>query len=501
MAIRTYDILLDSYNSTIPEPIVGRQGDKNGAVTLHVTITDRGTAIDLTGETINLVAKTANGTAVLADNAGVTLTDALNGKFDYAIPNALWSEAGKIKDAYFSLNDTNGQQTTYDLIFIVKKAIDISQDKADDYITIIDGTLRDLKTKVDAIYETYKNGDFYSKEELDGIIIPINNSISKINSDFYGIHHMDYATVSTTVSTTLMPTSSYEFAHIAKQGADAALIVMVNLTSETDPNPVMLDDALVNQAINNAKSAGVKITMLKPHLGINWSDGFDRAHYNPSNLDAFFTNWTIILNHYADICIANDIPLLCIQCEQNLLTVNSNLPYWWKLTDAIRRNHANLLLTTATNSIFFDDNQTDIFYTVDLIGVNVYTNFTYKVDDGTLTFADVKGAYYDNEHSMNYMQRIDSLAYKFQKKVYITEVGLMAQDDGLIHLLSDHPNNLPRNYHAQALGMSVFFEELLSNKNICGFSWWHTNEPFDYFNDKETTESEQTMIDYIKKVK
>lgn len=170
MTIRSYDINLDSFNATIPEPVIGRQGDKNGAVTLHVSITDRGMAVDLTGQTINLMAETAKGTAIVADNLGVTLTDAVNGKFDYAIPNALWSESGKITRAYFSLNDTDGQQTTYDLIFIVKKAIDISQDKADDYITIIDGTLRDLQTKIDAIYKEYQNGSFYSRNEIDSIL-------------------------------------------------------------------------------------------------------------------------------------------------------------------------------------------------------------------------------------------------------------------------------------------------------------------------------------------
>ncbi|AUV59720.1 tail protein [Lactobacillus phage Bassarid] len=177
MAIRTYDILLDSYNSTIPEPIVGRQGDKNGAVTLHVTITDRGTAVDLTGQTVNLIAETANGTAVVADNAGVTLTDAANGKFDYAIPNALWSEAGKITKAYFSLNDTDGQQTTYDLIFMVKAAVDVTQEKADDYITVIDGTIRDLKTKIDEVYQEYQAGAFYSKNDVDGFLSTINNNV------------------------------------------------------------------------------------------------------------------------------------------------------------------------------------------------------------------------------------------------------------------------------------------------------------------------------------
>lgn len=179
MTIRSYDINLDSFNATIPEPVIGRQGDKNGAVTLHVSITDRGTAVDLTGQTINLMAETAKETAIIADNLGVTLTDAVNGKFDYAIPNALWSESGKITRAYFSLNDTDGQQTTYDLIFIVKKAIDISQDKADDYITIIDGTLRDLKEKIDAIYEEYQNGSFYSRNEIDTFIDTINASVDK----------------------------------------------------------------------------------------------------------------------------------------------------------------------------------------------------------------------------------------------------------------------------------------------------------------------------------
>lgn len=195
MAIRTYDILLDSYNSTIPEPIVGRQGDKNGAVTLHVTITDRGTAVDLTGQTVNLIAETAKGTSVVADNGGVTLTDATNGKFDYAIPNALWSEAGKIKKAYFSLNDTGGQQTTYDLIFIVKKAIDISQDKADDYVTVIDGTIRSLKEKINAVntdiqtvLNAYNQGKFYNKLETDDKDAATLSSAEKYTDSAYPHH-------------------------------------------------------------------------------------------------------------------------------------------------------------------------------------------------------------------------------------------------------------------------------------------------------------------------
>ena len=183
MTIRSYDINLDSFNATIPEPIVGRQGDRNGAVTLNVTLSDRGNPIYLSGQTINLMAETANGTAIIADNGGVTITDATNGKFTYAVPNALWSEAGKIKNAYFSLTDNKGQQTTYDLIFIVKKAIDINQEKADDYIAVIDGTIRELKAKLIDIGSGSPKGVYATLDDLKAAYPNGTNGIYIVKSD------------------------------------------------------------------------------------------------------------------------------------------------------------------------------------------------------------------------------------------------------------------------------------------------------------------------------
>lgn len=512
-------------------------------VEVHVVHGD-GSPVDLTGMNPVFEGWLPEGHYRIIDAKHSVMIDAQNGIFRFDFPAPAFQIAGSYKQAFFRLMKDGKSVTTlefslevladkvisglvpsdyitpfedeYDkLVAIVEKADSkfaeqlikwknefnkIIGDLNGDYISIksladaLDARLKTLEDKI-------KADNIPTQADLDKIIDYVKKIISTINSDTVGINHMSYATVSTTVTPDTMPSSGYEFKHIAKQGADATLVVMVNLASATDPEPVMLDDKLVNTAISNATEAGVKVKMLKPHLGVDWSDGFDRAHYNPSDKDLFFSNWTKVLIHYADVCVANGIPLLCIQCEQNLLTVNNNLSYWKKLTDAIRKDHPDLLLTTATNSIFFDDNQTAIFDTVDLIGVNVYPNFTYKLDDGSLTIDDIQGTYYDNVMHMNYMERIDSLAFKFQKKVFITEAGIMPQDDGLVHLQSDHPEGQPRNYHVQALGMQLFFEELLTNKNICGFAWWHTNEPFDYFNDEETTEAEQTMIDYVKKVK
>lgn len=511
-------------------------------VEVHVVHGD-GSPVDLTGMNPVFEGWMPEGLYRIIDAKHSVMIDAQNGIFRFDFPAPAFQIAGSYKQAFFRLMKDGKSVTTlefslevladkvisglvpsdyitpfedeYDKLIAIAEKADSKfseqliewQNEFNKIIGNLNGDYISIKSLADALdarlktlEDKIKADNIPTQADLDKITDYVNGEISKINSDAL-IHHVDYATVSTTVTPDTMPSSGYEFKHIAKQGADATLVVMVNLASATDPEPVMLDDKLVNTAISNATSAGVKVKMLKPHLGVNWSDGFDRSQYNPSDKDLFFSNWTKILIHYADICVTNGIPVLCIQCEQNLLTVNSNLSYWKKLTDAIRKDHPNLLLTTATNSIFFDDNQTAIFDTVDLIGVNVYPNFTYKVDDGSLTIDDIQGAYYDNVMHMNYMERIDSLAFKFQKKVFITEAGIMPQDDGLVHLQSDHPDGQPRNYHVQALGMQLFFEELLTNKNICGFSWWHTNQPFDYFNDEVTTEAEQTMIDYIKKVK
>ena len=535
---------LKDADSNNPQWLQGRQNEDGGRQVFVDLEDENGSPVNLTGASAVFKGVLPGGQYKIWDHKSSTIIDAQAGRFRYTFPKRAMAIAGSYKQAFFEIFREGTKLATLEFNFEVLADLVEENIIPSDYITPFEDlygklkeylvkfngdfdaamaqwkkdvanlitdlnadvsginlTITEIKTQLSALEDKIKADNIPTQADLDAIIDHVNKIISTISSDIAGIHHMSYATVSTTVSPDTMPSAGYEFKHIAKQGADTTLVVMVNLASATDPEPVMLDDKLVNTAISNATQAGVKVEMLKPHLGVDWSDGFDRAHYNPSDKDLFFSNWTKILVHYADLCVANNIPLLCIQCEQNLLTVNSNLSYWKKLTDAIRKDHPNLLLTTATNSIFFDDNQTAIFDTVDLIGVNVYPNFTYKVDDGSLTIDDIQGAYYDNVMHMNYMERIDSLAFKFQKKVFITETGIMPQDDGLVHLQSDHPHGQPRNYHVQALGMQLFFEELLSNKNICGFAWWHAGAPFDYFNDEETTEAEQTMIDYVKKVK
>ena len=174
MAIRTYKVTLDSKNVIAPEPVYLRQGDKTGAVVIDATLMDNGAPVSLNGLTPMFKANTADGQAVIADNNGFSITNPSGGELTYQVPNALAAVAGKITTAYFSFSDASGAESTFDVAFIVKKAVDITQEQASDYVAIIDGTMRTLQQKVDAmnnsiqtVVNAYNQGAFYNREQTD----------------------------------------------------------------------------------------------------------------------------------------------------------------------------------------------------------------------------------------------------------------------------------------------------------------------------------------------
>lgn len=184
MAIRTYKVTLDSKNAIAPEPVYLRQGDKTGAVLIDATLMDNGAPISLDGLTPMFKANTADGIAVIIDSTGFNVVNASGGEFTYQVPNALSSVPGKITTAYFSFSDSSGSESTFDVAFIIKKAVDITKPQANDYITIIDGTLQSLQQKIDAmntdvqtIIDAFNQGDFYNRAQTDSKLSAMHDTI------------------------------------------------------------------------------------------------------------------------------------------------------------------------------------------------------------------------------------------------------------------------------------------------------------------------------------
>lgn len=314
-------------------------------------------------------------------------------------------------------------------------------------------------------------------------------------------NYLKYKTVSTSVwgnGGTSMPTVDV-YNHLAFEGADNTLNVMIDIKGDTDANPVMLSDGIVNQALANATTANVKTTMLKLHLGINYSDTYARSAYNPE-ANIFFTNWKTICLHYAQMCTDNNIPILCIGCEQVQQTVDANYSYWADIVSAIRSEYPNLLLTYAANSKEYQvDTPLKFWGLLDLIGFNTYFNYTNKLVSENPTLDEIMQAYdapvFNGKSTMDL---INMHANAFNKKIFITETGLMPKDSGLSKVYDAADANDPTTYDGTALAIKAVCDGLCQNVNVVGFSWWHASTPFDYFNDTEVTSAEQTMHDYLK---
>ena len=314
----------------------------------------------------------------------------------------------------------------------------------------------------------------------------LKDKLLKLEDKILGINNLQYATVSTSVNPTERPSVDYDYNHIIYQGMDLVLCIMVNITKNTDYTPKIMDNSRVETVIQDAIDKGIKIQMLKPHIGLNWSDGYNRKNYTPSNLDTFFTNWTNVLLNYAEMCNKYNIPILCMSCEMSAVTVNSNLSYWKNVYDTIKSQYPNLLLLHAPKTGEFNDPNCNLTWKYsDILGVNVYLSYTYKRftnDEEGLDIKDIAKGFYEDQRGNKVIYNINTLAEKYNKPVFITEIGCMPWDDGLIDVRCEKK---VRNWYVPKYLAESAVTYLCNNRHVIGFSWWHTNTPFNYYSDDE----------------
>lgn len=314
---------------------------------------------------------------------------------------------------------------------------------------------------------------------------------------------VDYKTVSITTgfgtTGTTKPTVDY-WQHISTQGAHATLCVMVGITSATDPNPTMIADSLFASTLADARASGVPIDMVKLHLGTQYSDGFNRGDYLPSDVNAYFTNWQTICLHYASLCVQNNIPILCIGCEQPNQTSSTYLTKWQTIINAIKAQYPTLLLTYAPKTWEFTtvDNQ-GLFGLLDIIGVNVYLSYSLTpLSVATPSLDDLCKAFYGDRSQQNVIGTINQLANTYGKPFFITEIGCMPTDKGLSNVVPYDYQTQPTNYDSVYWLLKAAFTCLFRNRNVKGFAIWHAGAPFKYWDATYVTNAEQLMIDYVK---
>jgi len=93
------------------------------------------------------MANTADGKALISDTSGFNVVNAAGGEFTYQVPSQLGSVPGKIKIAYFSLTDSSGAQSTFNVAFAVEQAADMTQGNAEDWVS----NLNNIKDVIESI--------------------------------------------------------------------------------------------------------------------------------------------------------------------------------------------------------------------------------------------------------------------------------------------------------------------------------------------------------------
>lgn len=261
------------------------------------------------------------------------------------------------------------------------------------------------------------------------------------------------------------------------------LCTMEYINSSTGYNFTPVSDLMTKMVqCQNALEANNKhITILKPHIGtISEGDAFTRWKYMPSNISGFFSNWKETLLWYASYANINKIPMLCITCEQELLTDNTFIVYWKDIINDIRAKYPNVKILIA---YLPEELQRDIKYKelgqetlcdyVDIIGVNTYINIDRK--DNYKYFNTVDAMYSDCKKLFN-------------KSLIITETGCTKYSD-TSNANYIYPNYLKSNivdYTDQRIYLDITLNYMLNNKNISGVYLWHMSSPFSILEDSES---------------
>lgn len=186
MAIRTYKVTLDSKNTIAPEPVLLRQGDKTGAVVIDATLMDNGSPVPLSGLTPSFMANTADGKALISDLSGFKVINDVQGRFTYKVPSQLGAVAGKIQIAYFSFVDSEGNQSTFDIAFIVKKAADITKESAKDWVSTLSEIIEQYNQWVNDAHNSWEQFVDDNKAIIESI-----DPGGKVLSELIGFRHSD----------------------------------------------------------------------------------------------------------------------------------------------------------------------------------------------------------------------------------------------------------------------------------------------------------------------
>lgn len=529
-------------------------------IEVHVVHGD-GSPVDLTGVNPVFEGWLPEGVYRIMDAKHSVMIDAQNGIFRFDFPAQAFQVAGSYKQAFFRLMKDGKSVATLEF------SLDVMADKVisglvpsdyitpfedlynqlKDYITNANGdfdtamtqwkkdvsdlitnlnadvsginlTITEIKTQLSALEDKIKADGLFTKAEFDEFMRDINKQLAMTASkDELGKlqKRVDNGYLEAlTLSMTYNPNDTTRYTKTlglySGLNTPITLVNMVNIDSKTGSVLTPASDENLQKAITDATGKGYKITMLKPHLGPNYDDGFKKYSYMPDDVDLFFKNYKNVLLSQAKLASDNGISILCLATELNLLVVPKYLGQWTDIINDIHAAYPSLKLTIAAASPFKNDDQA-LFPYLDYIGINWYPYYANKLinssadlpSESQLSQVMMTNHSNDmlNETAVTDVELFMEMARKYNKPIWITETGVMPKPDGLAQLISN--SGASDIYDVPAAAMNAFVHTIGQMGPVVGINWWHAQSPFNLApedGDGSTTVAMQAWANLLKEV-
>lgn len=178
------NLSLDVTKTGIQNPLIKvRQGD-GGFETLRTTVTASGEPMDLQGWTITFMGTTAGNHKIVDGN--VTLIEAPNGIFDYTPSKAWGMDIGEFEIAYFKFVKGDGTASSANFRVNVIEAVDLTQEEAQNYISIVDTTIAEAKEHLESSLASVSASVAATSSAVSSLSVSVSSTassaVSQINS-------------------------------------------------------------------------------------------------------------------------------------------------------------------------------------------------------------------------------------------------------------------------------------------------------------------------------
>lgn len=412
-----------------------------------------------------------------------SIRSASSGLISIEMPKEAYLAVGDTHAGFIRvLDDNEAVVTSVNIVFTVyPNEMEISSDKSQTYIDSVARVAEEAQAKLEPLKASIDDAN-NDMQLLGDKVSKYTDLVNSTRPD----DKLEYMALSMTFSENEPQRYTDVLNRYKETVSVISLIDMLNISSNTASDVTSSPLTMLQAKIDEAKGAGYKINLLKPHIGPNRSDGFTKYKYVPDNIDTFFARYKTILLDHAKLCVDNSIPVLSISNELNMIIGQNYLSYWQDIVSAIRSAYPTLKLTAAIAGPYTDDQQV-LYPLVDYIGVNWYPAYTYKL---IKTVSDIpseaelgQGLLYShindsqNPDGKSDLAIIASLAKKYKKPIWFTESGVMPKPDGLNHLLSSQMD-APDMFEITAAALHTFFDNVATIGSVAGISWWHGQEPF-----------------------